>query len=132
MKIIDKILKIVLGLLFVSPILGAFGVFPEPTADMYTNMQAYDFIMSLYNVGYMMPLMTVVYVVALWALITRRNAFANLIIFPITLNIICFHAFLDGGLFSAGAIMADVFFLINVYFLYKYRNNYKDLFNKRG
>jgi hypothetical protein len=45
-------------------------------------------------------------------------------------NIISFHLFLDGGLLTSGAIMADVLLLINAYFLWQNRKVYSILWNK--
>ena len=52
MKIVNIVVRIVLGLLFISPILGAIGVFPPPTADMYNTAQAFSFISALFAVKY--------------------------------------------------------------------------------
>lgn len=130
MKILNIILRVVLGLLFVSPILGVLGIFPAPTVDMYNNTQAFAFIQSLYSAGYIMWIMGLVFLVALVLTIMNRMATVALLILPITINIIAFHAFLDGGLFTAGAIMANVLFLINMYFLWVNKDRYKTLLMK--
>jgi hypothetical protein len=132
MKIFNIILKVVFGLLLLNPILGVTGIFPAPTADLYNTPQAYEFIRMLYDGGYVVYIMGIVAVISLYALITKRTAFAAFMMFPITLNIICFHAFLDGGLFTMGALMADVLFLINLYFVWQNRGAYKQLFDVRG
>ena len=114
MKILNIILRIILGLLFVSPILGVLGIFPAPTADMYNNTQAFAFIESLYSASYVMWIMASVFLTALVLTVMNRMAMVALLILPITINIIAFHAFLDGGLFTTGAVMANILFLINI------------------
>lgn len=130
MKIINIILRVVLGLLFISPILGVLGVFPAPTADMYNTPQAFAFIQSLYSASYIMWIMGLVFLTALILTIMNRMAAVALLILPVTVNIVAFHAFLDGGLFTAGAIMANVLFLINIYLLWVNRDTYKTLLVK--
>lgn len=127
MKIINTILKVLLCLMLVSPILGVLGVFPEPTADMYTTPEAFAFISALFATKYILYIQAIVFFAAFILIIMNRMAIAALLILPITVNIIGFHAFLDGGIFSAGAIMADVLVLINAYFLWQNREKYKAL-----
>lgn len=127
-KIINVILKIILSLLLIMPILGVLKVFPEPTPNLYKTKEAYDFVMILMNSGYVMWFMTIVFILCLFFIIKNKMAIVALLLLPITLNILGFHAFLDGGLFSSGAIMGEIFFLINIYFLWQNRNQYKGLF----
>ncbi len=127
MKIFNIICKILLTLLLATPILGTLGIFPEPTRDMYQTDEAYNFIMILMHSGYVMWMMTVVFVLALILLWKNKTAVVALLLLPITLNIIGFHAFLDGGLLTGGAVMANVLFLINVYYLWINRQIYMNL-----
>ncbi len=126
-KYIHIILKIVLSLVLISPVLGILGVFPPPTRDLYNTDIAFSFIEMLTEVGYVNYIMALVFILALIALWTRREALAALLILPVTVNIVGFHAFIDGGLFTAGAIMGNALFLINLYFLWKNRSEYKPL-----
>ncbi len=126
-KIINIILKIVLALVLVMPILGVLGIFPEPTPDMYNTEQAYSFIMALTYSGYIMWMMAIVFIICLGLMIKNKMAIVALLLLPITLNIVGFHAFLDGGLLTSGAIMGNVLFLINIYFLWQNREQYKAL-----
>lgn len=126
-KIINIVLKVVLALLLVTPILGVLGVFPPATPDLYNTPEAYDFIMMLTNAGYVMWIMAIVFLISLVLIIKDKMALVALLLFPITLNIIAFHAFLDGGLFKMGALMGVVLFLINLYFLWQNRSRYKAL-----
>ncbi len=127
-KILNIVLKILLSLILLIPILGILGIFPKPTPDLYQTKEAYDFIITLANSGYIMWLMTAVFIICLVLISKNKMAPVALLLLPITLNIVGFHIFLDGGLFTSGAIMGAVFFLINLYFLWQNRNRYRVLF----
>jgi len=129
-KIIHTILKVLLSLLMLMPIVGALGVFPAPTADLYNSPQAFAFIEALMNSGYLNPLMGIVFAIALVLLWLKREALSAMLILPITVNIVAFHLFLDGGLLTPGASMADLLFILNLYFLWKNRSVYQSLFEK--
>jgi len=128
MKILNIILKIVLCLLIVSPILGVLGIFPAPTPDLYNTPEAFAFISMLYTSGYIVYLMAIVFAISIVLIAMNRMALASLLILPITLNIVGFHLFLDGGLFVGGAVLADVLLILNIYFLWQNRQQYKALF----
>lgn len=130
-KVIDIVLKILLSLLLVMPILGATGIFPAPTPDLYNTPQAYEYIRVLMDAKYITFMMAVVNVIALVCLWTKREPLAAILILPITLNIVGFHLVLDGGLFTAGAVMGNILLLLNGYFLWEYRASYKSLLNVR-
>jgi len=128
-KIINIVLKVVLSLILLFSVLGALGVFPAPTADMYNTPQGFEFIIMLSVAGYINYIMAIVNILALIALWTRREALATILILPITINIIGFHAFLDGGLFTSGAMLANLLLLLNLYFIWKNRDKYQSLLN---
>ncbi len=123
--------KVLLTLLLISPILGVLGIFPAPTRDLYQTDQAFQFVDLLMKSRYVMYMDAVVFLLAIVCLWTRRTALAALLLLPISLNIVGFHAFLDGGPFTAGAIMGNVLFLLNLAFLWKERAQYKTLFEKK-
>jgi hypothetical protein len=126
-KAIDIALKIVLSLILVLPILGWAGVFPPPTPDLYNTPEAFAFIQTITEGRYITVIMVMVHVVALVLLWTRRTALATLLILPITVNVVAFHAFLDGGLLTGGAILGNIMLLINAYFLWQHRREYGPL-----
>lgn len=129
-KIINIVLKVLLSFIMVMPILGALGVFPAPTADLYNNPKAFAFIEALMGSGYMNLMMALVFAVAFVSLWLKREALAALLLLPITVNIVAFHLFLDGGLLTPGAIMGNVLLLLNVYFLWQNRAVYAPLLKK--
>lgn len=126
-KVIDIVLKVLLSFLMIMPILGTLGIFPAPTADMYTSAESFAFISAIMNAWYITATMAIVFALALISLWTKRVALAALLILPLTVNIVGFHLFLDGGLFTAGSIMADALLLLNGYFLYQQRAVYRTL-----
>lgn len=118
--------RVLLSLVLVMPILGALGVFPEPTSDMYSPT-AWAFIQAIMDAKYIMILDSIVFLVSLWALWTKRAGLAALLLLPVTVNIVAFHVFLDRGLFVPDAIPADILLLGNVYFLWLHKDQYKTL-----
>lgn len=130
MKIITIVLKVILSVILVLPIGGLLGIFPEPTADLYNTKQAFDFITMLNVAIYISYTMVIVHVIALYSLWTGREALAALLILPITVNVVGFHAFLDGGLLTGGAILGNIMLLINAYFMWKSREKYHSILSK--
>ena len=122
----------VLSLLLLMPIAGTLGIFPAPTADLYNTPEAFAFIEMLMSVKYINIIMAVVFALSLVLLWTGRTALAVLLILPITVNIVAFHAVLDGGLFTGGAVMGNVLLLLNLYFIWKHRAQYQSLLRKGG
>lgn len=129
--ILSNVGKVLLTLLLVMPILGTLGIFPAPTADMYQTPEAFQFINLLMQSKYIMVINSVVYLITIYCLWTRRTALAALLLLPISINIVGFHAFLDGGLLTGGAVMGNVLLLLNLAFLWQQRANYKSLWEKR-
>lgn len=126
-NILHILAKIVLSLIMLLPIVGSTGLLGEATRDLYNTDIAFAFIEMLVTVMYINYLMAAVLVVALIALWTKREALAALLIAPITVNVVAFHLFLDGGLLTGGAALGDVMLLINAYLLWKNRAAYRAL-----
>lgn len=130
-KYLHLLAKIIFSLILIMPILGILGIFPPPTRDLYNTDTAFAFIETLAEVGYINYIMAVVQISALLALWTRREALAALLMLPITVNIIGFHAFIDGGLFTAGAMLGNLLLIINLYFLWINRAEYRNLWSRK-
>jgi len=126
-KIIHIACKVILSLIILLPILGTTGILGEATRDLYNTDQAFAFIEMLVQVMYINYIMAAVLVIALIALWTRREGLSALLIAPITVNVVAFHLFLDGGLLTSGAVMGNIMLLINLYLLWKNREHYKPL-----
>lgn len=130
MKIINIVFRIFLFLIMITPILGVIGIFPAPTPDLYNTPEAFAFIDILFNTKYIMYINAIVFLLAVILTIMNRMAIVALLILPITVNIVAFHAFLDGGLLTSGSIMANVLLLLNIYFLWQNRKKYKDFWDR--
>ncbi len=131
MKKVNIFLKVVLSLIMLMPILGVLHIFPEPTADMYGTPEAFTFINAIMDSGYILYVNAIVFAVALVCLWINRVHLGALLILPITVNIVGFHAFVDSGLFTSGAIMGNVLLFLNLYFLYQERVMLSPLFSKK-
>jgi hypothetical protein len=126
-KIAHIIAKVILSAILLLPVVGSTGLLGEPTRELYNTDLAFAFIQTLASVMYINYIMSGVIVLALVALWTKREALAALLIAPITVNVVGFHLFIDGGLLTGGAVLANIMLLINVYLLYKSRDAYKTL-----
>ena len=130
MKIVHIILKGIFCLIMAMPILGATGVFPPPTPDLYNTAEAFAFIESLTIASYITYLMAGVFVVCIALIIMGRTALASILALPITVNVVAFHLFLDGGLLTGGASLGNLLLAINVYFIWANRKQYMKLLDK--
>jgi putative oxidoreductase len=126
MKITRIVLRILLCLLLVTPILGATGVFPAPTADLYTP-NGWAFMSALMDSGYMMPLLAILCAIVIALTAMNKTALAAILLAPMTVNVIAFHAFVDTGLLSLSASLGIPLFLLNAFFLWDNRAKYKTL-----
>lgn len=127
MKAVHIVLKVLLTLMLLMPVVGSFGVFPAPTRDFYNTDLGFAFIEMLTEVAYINYMMAVVMVIAIVALWSKREGLAALLLAPLTANIVGFHAFVDGGLFTGGAVLGNILLALNVYFLWKNREEYQPL-----
>lgn len=131
-KYLHLLAKIVFSLILILPILGNTGMLGEATRDLYNTDLAFAFIQMLNEVMYITYMMSVVHVIALIALWTRREALAALLELPVTLNVVAFHLVLDGGLLMGGALLGNLMLLLNIYFLWKNRASYASLLYPRS
>jgi len=130
-KYLHIALKVVLSLILITPILGLTGIFPPATRDLYNTDVAFSFIEMLTETGYVIWLMSVVHIAALFCLWTRREALGAALVLPITVNVVAFHAFLDGGLLTGGASLGNIMLAINLYLLYVNRQAFQSLIDRR-
>ena len=130
-KYLHILAKVIFTLIVIMPVLGVTGIFPEPTRNLYNTDEAFAFIQMLYVASYVMYMLAVVHVLAVLALWTKREALGALLVLPITFNVVGFHLVLDGGLFTGGAVLADLMLLLNVYLLWKNRETLKVLIKQK-
>lgn len=130
MKILNGIARVLLVLLLIMPVLGTLGVFPAPTADLYTQ-QGWAFMSALMATGYMMPLLGITCAVCLVLFAIGRTALGAVILAPFTVNVILFHIFLDAMPVSAASSMGWLLLVLNAYFLWINRKKYKTLWTAK-
>ncbi len=123
MKIAIIVVRSLLGLLFVfSAIVVLFKVpmdAPVPTGNALT------FMTGLMATGYFMTLLKVVELICGILLIANLWApLATVALFPISINILFFHAFLDDPKNLPSAVFV---ILANLFLAYAYRKNYAGL-----
>lgn len=129
MKALHHVLRILLGIIFLLPALGGLGVFPQPTADMYTS-EGWAFIDALIRTGYMFPLIGVFSIIVALSAFANRTAFTAIMLLPFTVNIILFHVMLDAVPVSASSALAYIVAAINVFLLWYNWKKYLPLFTK--
>jgi len=122
MKIAVIVVRSLIGLLLLfASISFFFNLMPQP--ELQGDVKT--FMLGVNATGYLMKLIKITELVCGIAFITGRFVtLANVVIFPVVLNIFLFHASLDPSGIGAGA-----FLLIGVLFLAWYhRKNYESLF----
>jgi uncharacterized membrane protein YphA (DoxX/SURF4 family) len=124
MKAVVIIIRILTGLLFLfSSVVVLFGLMPQP--EMQGDVKLFNEGMAAS--GYLMPLLKVTELLCAIALLTNRLVpLATVVLFPITLNILLFHAFLA----PEGLPIALFLFLSNLFLAYTYRKNLLPMVNK--
>ncbi len=121
MKIAIIIVRVLLGLMFVfSSVVVLFKLFPQP--EQHGDVKI--FMEGINASHYLLPLIKIIELVCGIALISGFFVpLATVVIFPITVNILMFHAILA----PEGLVMSIVLLLANLFLAYAYRNNYKPM-----
>lgn len=118
MKTATLIVRIATGLMFAaSSIMYFLNMMPEAELSGATL----QFVAGLDAAGYFMPFLKVVELVGGLALIAGRFVpLATVVLFPVTLNIFLFHAFLA----PEGMIIPILLLAANLYLAFVYRQRY--------
>lgn len=128
------VLKALFSLILLLPVGSLVGLVLgydiEPKPEYYQSAEAFTFIQVLMDSMYITVINALVFVMALVLLWTKRAALAAVLVFPITVNIIAFHAFLDGGLFTEGAFLGNIMLVLNLYLFWYHRGQYTMLLSK--
>lgn len=121
MKIAVIIIRILMGLLFLfASVVVLFNLMPQP--ELTGNQKVFN--EGLKVSVYLMPLIKVTELLCAIAFISGRFVpLATVVIFPITLNIFLYHAFLA----PEGMPVAIFLLLGNLFLAYAYRKNYETL-----
>ena len=126
MKIAVIILRSLLGLVyFAFGLMFLLHLIPMPSkADMAKMPEAAIAFQTFGGVYFMVFLKIIETVSGLLLLINKYTALVLVVIFPVTLNIFLFHAFLE----PQGLPLAVPMLLINLFLGYAYRKYYAQLF----
>jgi uncharacterized membrane protein YphA (DoxX/SURF4 family) len=126
MKVAIMIIRLLLGLMFFVFGLNQFFHFipmQMPEGD------AGAFFMGITKAPYFIPMLGVFQTLSgLCLLINKFVPVALIILFPITLNILLYHIFLD----MKGMMMGILPIAMNIFLLYAYRNNYMHFSEPEG
>lgn len=122
MKIAIVIVRILMGALFLFTVVAmVFKLVPEP--KMTGNDKLFN--EGLFAAGYLIPLLKAVeFICALAFLSGRFVALATVMIFPVTVNILGYHA----SLMQEGLPVAVFLLLGNLFLAFAYRKHYNGLF----
>ncbi|RMA66063.1 DoxX family protein [Ulvibacter antarcticus] len=131
MKIFHTILRIGLGLmLLIFGLNKFFWILPDfdfsgyPQAEYLFNSMRYSWSESI-NKGYLMGLVGITETVAGLLLILKKWVpFALLLLVPISVNIVLFHAFLNIPNIGPALLVA----ILNTYMIYKNWDSYRSIF----
>jgi len=126
MKKAILVARVLFGLLFlVFGLNGFFQFIPTPAP----SAEGGAFLGALAVTGYMFPIIKVVEILSGLALLTNRLApFALVLIAPILVNIVLYHACLD----PAGLGLPIVLLILHVFITYGYRAYFKTLFTVKA
>ena len=121
MKIAAIIVRTLMGLLFLfSSIVVLFKLVKQPELKGSVKV----FMAGVESSIYLLPLIKITELVCAIAFLSGRFVpLATVVIFPLTLNILLFHAFLD----PKGLPVAIMVMLENLFLAYYYRKNYATL-----
>lgn len=122
MKIATIIIRTLIGLLLLFASISYFlNLMPEP--ETTGNFKAFN--VGLVASTYIMPLAKTIELLCGLAFVSGRYVtLANILIMPITLNILFINFFLSPD----GIPIAILLFIGNLFLIYRYWNNYKSLF----
>ncbi|CAD0005813.1 MULTISPECIES: DoxX family membrane protein [Flavobacterium] len=122
MKIATIIVRVLIGLLLLVSSVGYFfHLFPEP--ETTGNFKAFN--IGLVASTYLLPLAKSIELLCGIAFVTGRFvSLANILILPITVNILFINYFLA----PEGLPIAGLLFLANLFLIYRYWDNYKSVF----
>ena len=124
MKILNLILRLVLGLLLTVFGINKFADFMPPF-NWNGDVAAETFFTALENTGYMMPLIGgLETVVGLLLLTNKWTPFALVALVPISVNIILFHGVLNPANIGPALLVA----IINTYLIIKNWDSYRAMF----
>ena len=116
-----RTIQIIFGIMLIVFGLNIFFQFmPAPEF----NEAASAYLGALFATGYIFPIMAIVWIlVGLLFIFNKCSPLGAVIIFPISLNIILFHIFLD----FTGWLFGFMILILNLYMLYVHWNAYRPM-----
>lgn len=122
MKIAVIIVRVLMGLMFAfASIVVLFKLVPQP--EQTGNVKI--FMDGMAASIYMMTTIKVIELICAVAFLTGKFVpLATVVIFPITVNILLFHVFVE----PEGLLVAILLMIGNLFLAWHYRNKYKPLF----
>lgn len=122
MKIAVIIVRVLMGLMFAfASIVVLFKLVPQP--EQTGNVKI--FMDGMTASVYMMTTIKVIELICAVAFLTGKFVpLATVVIFPITVNILLFHVFVE----PEGLLVAILLMIGNLFLAWHYRNKYKPLF----
>ena len=122
MKIATIIVRVLIGLLLLVSSVGYFfNLFPEQ--ETTGNFKVFN--IGLIASTYLLPLAkTIEFLCGIAFVSGRYVTLANILILPITMNILCINYFLS----PEGLPIAILLFAANLFLIYRHWDNYRSLF----
>lgn len=134
MKYLNIFFKVIFSLIILLPIVSLIGILLgadiQAKQEYYQTPEAFAFIKILMDSMYITVINSVIFAVGLVLIWTKRVALAMALILPISVNVVGFHAFLDGGLLTFGALMGNIMLALNLYFMWLEKDKFIPLLNK--
>lgn len=134
MKYLNIFFKVIFSLIILLPVVSLIGILLgadiQPKQEYYQTPEAFAFIKILMDSMYITVINSIIFAVGLVLIWTKRVALAMALILPISVNVVGFHAFLDGGLFTGGALMGNIMLALNLYFMWLEKDKFIPLLNK--
>jgi putative oxidoreductase len=125
MKIAVIIVRVLMGLMFLQASLLFFLKMTPAQPELSKDITTY---MAGLTIGHTLEIIKAIELLcAILLLIGRYVALALVVLFPITVNILLYHAMLDPG----NMLVAVLIFVAHAFLLYAYRKNYAGMLNPK-
>lgn len=125
MKIAVIIVRWLMGLMFLQASLLFFLKMTPAQPELSKDITTY---MAGLTIGHTLEIIKAIELICAFLLLVGRYVALSLVIlFPITVNILLYHAMLD----PANMLVAVLIFVAHVFLIYAYRKNYSGMLNPK-
>ena len=122
---LTRAIEIIYGLILLIFGLNAFFMFMPGDVSAFSEKAA-NFMTALFETGYMVPLLGVIFVlIGLSYILNKYVSLGNIMLFPVMVNILLFHIFLDFN----GWWIALILVALNIYMIKVYWKSYERIFD---